>query len=110
MTPAAFQRAVSRGMAASPFAGELVLKTGTSTVTLTGCVIDESDNKREQDEYGAEAERVLSTHIPKSQLTTRPDVSKDLLLFKGRTYAIKSVEGDEDHAAAWAVEARSPMK
>lgn len=109
MSPAAFQKAMNRGMAASPFAGSLVYKSGSTSTTIT-CVAAESVNKQEQDDYGATAERVLKCVLPKDTVTTRPNCTSDQLIYKGRTYQIKQVDGDADCSAGWIIEARSPLK
>lgn len=109
MSPAAFQKAMERGMKASPFAGSLVYKSGSTSTTIT-CVVAESNNKQEQDDYGATAERVLKCVLPKATVTTRPNSTSDQLIYKSRTYQIKQVDGDSDASAGWIIEARSPLK
>lgn len=109
MSPAKFKAAMARGMAASPFAGSLVYKSGSTSTTIT-CVVSESINKQEQDDYGATAERVLNCLLPKATVTTRPNSTSDQLIYKGRTYQIKMVDGDSDASAGWIIEARSPLK
>lgn len=109
MSPEKFKAAMARGMKASPFAGAVVYKSGASSVTINA-VVAESVNKQEQDEFGATAERVLKVMLPKTQVITRPNCTSDHLLYKGRVYQIKAVDGDADCSAGWAVEARSPMK
>lgn len=109
MNAEAFKRAMERGMKASPFAGGLVYKSGSSSINVT-CVVSESINKQEQDEYGATAERVLKCVLQKTEVPNRPNSTSDQLIYKSRTYQIKMVDGDADCSAGWVVEARSPLK
>lgn len=110
MTSASFQKAMARGMAASPFAGSLTYLQGSTSLPLTGCPLHESTNALEVTEQGAMPEHVLKVHIPKTKLAFHPDQELHRLQFKGRTYKFKLEAGDAECSAAWCLEGRSPLK
>jgi len=109
-----FQDAVSRGMAASPFASTasapLYLRRGTSRIPLIGCTISEKDNAAQAEEFGLERKYTFKAHIPKSKLPTAPDRELDKLEYRGRTYDIDAVTGAAEHSPVWAVQASCPLK
>jgi len=113
MSPEAFQKAMLRGMKASPFVAkptDLIYIRGSTRIALTGCPVEVSTNALEVKETGAHPEHVLKTHIPKTQLTFTPNHELDALEYKGRHYTFKLTGGDVEHSAAWCLEGRSPLR
>ena len=113
MSPDAFQKAMLRGMAASPFVAkstDFIYIRGSTRIPLTGCPVEVSTNALEVKETGAHPEHVLKTHIPKTQLTFTPNHELDAVEYKGRHYTFKLTGGDVEHSAAWCLEARSPLR
>jgi len=109
-----FKAAVSRGMAASPFATTsrepLILITGSTRTPLAGCIIDVGDNKAQADEWGIDHVFTLDAHIPKSLLAAKPRVDLDAVEYQGRRYNLTSASGDEAHSPVWVIGASSPHK
>lgn len=109
ITPAAFQKFMTQGMAASPFTGSLTVLMDGKRIEVS-CLVDEGTNKVEVEELGAEAEYVIKAHILKSMLPRQPDIALDAVIYKGRSYKLRPMAGDVDASPVWAVEGRSPTK
>lgn len=112
MSPASFQKAMERGMKASPFVGALTYLRGipSASIALTGCPLSHGTNTLEMAQEGAMPEHVLKVHIPKTKLTFRPDQELDRIQYQGRTYKFRLEAGDSECSAAWCLEGRSPLK
>lgn len=108
-----FQKAVMRGMKASPFASQgntlIYLRHSGTRIELKGSLVSESTNSLEITQEGAMPEHVLDCHIDKTKLSFRPDDELDRLEFKGRVYKFTLESGDEDVSPVWCLEGRSPM-
>lgn len=114
MTPEQFQKAVLRGVSASPFkttqVAPLILLRGNQRTELEGCVIEVQDNKAEAEEYGIERMTNLSAQIPKLILSQPPRLDLDALEYQGQQYTLSLVEGAEAYSPVWIVEASAPFK
>lgn len=114
MTASAFQAAVLRGIAASPFQttleSPLVLLKGTQRIELAGCVIKHDCANAPLDVTGVRPGHYLRVQIPKCILPDMPVFDLDKLEYDGRTYSIQPVRDQVAHAPTWAVEGYSPLK
>lgn len=109
MTPQErFQKAVLRGMAASPSGGVVVLIYGSTRHTCKGCIVASGDNKAKADEFGLEHQRTLDVHIPKTALPRKPGI-KDLIEYQDRRYTLNSIKGDDALSPVWVVSATAPL-
>lgn len=109
-----FSKAVSRGMAASPFAtttaAPLYLLKGSTRTALKGCTIEVTDNAAKVEEYGIQHAYEIQAHIPKTILATKPSVTLDAVEYQSRKYNLTAVSGDEAHSPVWVISGSSPIK
>lgn len=108
-----FNAAVSRGMAASPFAttsaAPLILIVGSVRKRLVGCTIDYNCSTAPIEETGIKPGHTLDVMIPKRLVPTKPDHQLDALEYQGRAYSFEPVTGTEPFSPAWVVKAFSPI-
>lgn len=114
MSPSAFQQAMMRGMAASPFKGAVTLMIGNAEHPVENCVVESGDNAAKAEEYGLQHVRTLSVQMPKktpvgvATLPERPE-TKHKLKYLGRIYNLTSIEGDDEASPVWVLEGNAPL-
>ena len=105
---AAFQKAMQRGRAASPFTGEVTVIMGATRHRVCG-LVSSGDNKAQVDEFGLEHVRTLEAHLPKCRLPRRPDASLDAVEYLGRSYKLASIKGGDACSDVWVISAVAPF-
>lgn len=116
MSPADFQKAHLRGMAASPFRGSVTVMMGAADeYTVPDCVLESGDNQAKAEEWGINHVRTLSVQVPKLKadgitpwMPRRPE-TKDKVRYLGRVYNLVNIEGDDAASAVWVLTGNAPI-
>lgn len=98
-----------RVAAASPFKGKPVLKIKGEVLNLPEIEVVEGTNNAQHEEYGVELVRTISIHVPKVLLVEPPEIGRDAIQCKGRSYKINNVDGGDDCSAFWLIEGNAPL-